>query len=179
MNKKFATLSACLLSVVCLASCAQECTLAELTAQASKYDASAVREEYSRCTVKTQITSSSDSDSSIIQALTTGGETETSEETTSVLPVATSADLTSIVGNWESQEDYIKYYLDGTAIKITLDYEGDVDYSSFSGEGTISYEFTTYSDGRYKKVTTEYSIDTTLTGHYEYKSVVTYSYTKA
>ncbi len=185
MNKKFAVVSAALLSCICLTSCAQECTLSELTAQASQYSVSEVREEYSGCTLKTESYWKTDSDSVLLQtALKLGygggenGEKKT-EETSTEVTVATAADLTGVADLVDVDSDSIKYYLDGTAIKITVDYEGDYELAGYNGTGSVSYEFTTYSDGRLKKESTKTEIDSDSIGHIETSVVLTYSYTKA
>ena len=185
MNKKFAVVSAALLSCICLASCAQECTLAELTAQASQYSLSEVREEYSGCTQKTESYWKTDSDSVILQAALKiaygGGENgeKTTTETSTAVAVAAAADLTGVADLVNVDSDSIKYYLDGTAIKITADYEGDYELAGYSGTGSVSYEFTTYSDGRLKKGSTKTVLDGDSIGHIETSVVLTYSYTKA
>ncbi len=182
MKKKFAALSAGLLSIICLAGCAKECELSELTAQCAEYDADEVRANYSACTIKTEIYY--DSDIGMINTMlglsnygAEPGEKYTREDD-GIIAVATAADLTGIADYIDVDSDSIHYYLDGTAIKVTVDYEGEVEVSGYTGTGSISYEFTTYSDGRYKKVSYSYEFDVD-DSHTEYSSVETYSYTKA
>ncbi len=188
MNKKIAAVSLSLLSVVCLASCAEEVTLADVTAQAAKYDASAVSEEYSGCTISSEIYFESDNETvASICSLIFGvesGEKKT-DETTVPVAVATAddlgIDLSGLDADFESE--HVKYYLDGAAIKIEIDYEGSFLYqigtTAYNVDGSVDYEFSTYDDGRIKKISTEIEFYYQTLGDFEYSAVYKYSYTKA
>jgi hypothetical protein len=106
-------------------------------------------------------------------------------ETTVSTPVTviTSATLTSFTSTYDS--DHIKYYIDGSAVSVKINYTGTNSDTSYgvTGTATISAEFRTTGEGlasySHTKISyTDAKIGSTSIGSFSNEITSTYTYSK-
>ncbi len=188
MNKKLTVLSIGLLSLISLASCSESavaCSQDDIFSQVGQYSLSEVQSNYSRVSVTTDITITTDI-SELASAIDAGGypsgETQSTTSSSTTIAIVGEDDINDIAETFVDIIDELEYYLVGTAIEISCDYSGSYSFElwsyAYEGSGDVDYEFTTYEDGRYKHslMDIDFSSDE---GNITFVSESTYTYTAA
>jgi len=185
MKKRLAIVALGLVSIMSLASCSKEVTAAEAKKQADTYSQDDASAKYSGGQAKAEMTITSDNEK-VKAALTLlgieSGKTTATTISTDIV-VITSADITEFAAEYDSQ--YIKYYINGSAVSVKANYSGTIDEDTYgiSGTAAIIAEFTTNGEGlatySYSKISyTNAKMGSTDVGSFSTEAKISYTYTK-